>query len=197
MTISRARRHDILALLTVVIVIVLDLWTKVLVVTRLSPPESKAPIPLIGQYLTIYYLQNRGAAFGLFANSITLVVLIAFAIGVVAYLYYRILNTGPFAYKIVFGMIIGGAIGNLISRVQYGGSVVDFIFFRIPEINYRFAVFNIADASISVGIFLFFVFVLFGGLRRPAGRDKNVQQPATPPTSSGGTLRPTEHDAQS
>jgi signal peptidase II len=194
-TAKRARVYDALAVLTVIIVITLDQWTKYLVVENLSPPESKPAIPLIGQYLVIYYIQNRGVAFGLFANTIFLALLIIVAIGVIAYLYLRMLNSGPLAFKLIFGMIIGGALGNLLDRVHNGGYVVDFIFFRIPEIHYHFAIFNIADACISVGVFLLFVFILFGGLRR-TGEDGTTQQ-SNPPTPNSGTLRSREQDVQS
>ena len=190
MVAKRARLYDGLALLTVLIVIGLDQWTKALVVQRLSPPKSQPPIPLIGEYLTIFYVQNNGAAFSMFANSTILIVLIAVAIAIVAYLYYRILNSGSLAYKIIFGMIIGGAIGNLIDRAMHGGYVVDFVFFRIPEIGYRFAIFNIADASISVGVFLLFVMTVASSLRRSNNAPrKDTKQPLNP---SSSTIQPGE-----
>jgi signal peptidase II len=194
-TARRARLYDVLALLTVIVVVVLDQWTKALVVAHLSPPGSKPLIPLVGKYLVIDYIQNRGAAFGLFANNAILVVLIAIAIGVVSYLYIRMLNSGPLFYKIIFGMIIGGALGNLIDRARHSGYVVDFISFRIPEINYYFAIFNIADACISVGVFLLFLLVLFGGFHRVGDSGKKREE-APPHTASSGTLRRTEQDAQ-
>ncbi len=166
MTARRARIYDVFALLVALVVIGLDQWTKALVVAYLSPPETKSPIPLIGKYLVVYYIQNRGAAFGLFKNSALLIVLILIAVCVIAYLYVRMLNSGPIIYKLVFGMIIGGASGNLIDRISHSGYVVDFISFRIPEINYYFAIFNIADACISVGVFLLFFLIMFGGLPR-------------------------------
>lgn len=197
MTARRARLYDTLALLTIIAVVVFDQWTKALVVANLSPAESKPPIPLLGNYLVIYYIQNRGAAFGMFfSNPLFLSVLIAAAIVVVAYLYLRMLNNGPLVYKIVFGMIIGGAIGNLLDRAHNGGYVTDFISFRIPEIHFYFAIFNIADACISVGVFLLFVLILFGGLNRSPDASKPTQPSANSSTSSG-TLRPTEQDAQS
>ena len=58
MTVKRARVNDALALLIVIVVITLDQWTKALVVANLSPPETRSPIPVIGDYLTIYYIQN-------------------------------------------------------------------------------------------------------------------------------------------
>ena len=189
----RARIYDALALLVAIVVIVLDQWTKSLVVQYLSPPMSKPPIPVVGNYLTIFYIQNSGAAFGLFANNIALAALIVGAICVIAYLYVRTL---------IFGMIIGGAVGNLLDRAMRGGYVVDFIFFRIPEINYHFAIFNLADASISVGVFLLFLFILLGNLRKTGGAsDKSelgeemVKGPSAANQQSG-TLRSTEQDAQ-
>jgi signal peptidase II len=200
---KRARIYDVLAFLTVIIVIALDQWTKALVVQYLSPAESKPPIPLIGDYLTIYYIQNSGAAFGLFKNNIALVVLIAAAVCVIAYLYARMLNTAPLVYKLIFGMIIGGAAGNLIDRAIRGGYVVDYIYFRIPQIDYRFAIFNLADASISVGVFLLFLFVVLGGLRKAGGSkekseaEKDTLKQPLPPGQHSASLRSTEQDAQS
>ena len=198
----RARIYDALALLTAIIVIVLDQWTKALVVQYLSPPASKAPIPLLGNYLTIFYIQNSGAAFGLFANTIALAALIASAVCIITYLYVRTLNSAPLAYKLIFGMIIGGAVGNLVDRAIRGGFVVDFIYFRIPEINYHFAVFNLADASISVGVFLLFLFILLGGLHKTGQANEKskpgeeaVKGPISP-TQQSGTLRTREQDAQ-
>ena len=175
MTIKRARIYDALALLVVIVVIALDQWTKALVVANLSPPETRSPVPIIGDYLTIYYIQNSGAAFSLLANNIVLAVLIGVAICVIVYLYARMFNTGPLAFKLIFGLIIGGAVGNLIDRVIHDGYVVDFIFFRIPQIGYHFAIFNIADASISVGVVLLFLFILLGGLRK-SGDAMNKQK---------------------
>ncbi|HEY7420010.1 MAG TPA: signal peptidase II [Ktedonobacteraceae bacterium] len=192
MTIRRARLYDIIALCTALAVIVLDQWTKALVVANLSPAGSKNPISLIGEYLVIYYIQNKGAAFGMFfSNSVMLAALITVAIVVVAYLYLRLLNRGPLIYKIVFGLIIGGAVGNLIDRAQHSGYVVDFLSFRIPQLNFYFAIFNIADACISIGVCLLFILVLLGGFRRSA--DAQQQSQSTVPS---GSLRPTEQDAQ-
>jgi signal peptidase II len=198
----RARLYDALALLTVIIVVALDQWTKALVVQYLIPPVDGPVVPLIGPYLSLRYIQNRGAAFGMFANNVALTALIGAAICVVAYLYIRMLNTGSLAYKLIFGMIIGGAAGNLLDRAIHGGYVVDFIWFRIPEIGYQFAIFNLADASISVGVFLLVVFLLVGGLQR--GEDthakdkdeweKDAMKKAVSPTSQSGSPRSQEQD---
>jgi len=203
LTVKRARIYDVLALLVVILVIALDQWTKALVVANLSPPETRSPIPIIGDYLTIYYIQNSGAAFSLLANNIVLAVLIGVAICVIAYLYARIFNTGPLAFKLIFGLIIGGAAGNLIDRAIRGGYVVDFIFFRIPQIGYHFAIFNIADASISIGVVLLFLFILLGGLRKSVdARNKqeavdDTARSTLPRKEQNSSLPQTEQDVQS
>jgi len=203
LTVKRARIYDVLALLVVILVIALDQWTKALVVANLSPPETRSPIPIIGDYLTIYYIQNSGAAFSLLANNIVLAVLIGVAICVIAYLYARIFNTGPLAFKLIFGLIIGGAAGNLIDRAIRGGYVVDFIFFRIPQIGYHFAIFNIADASISIGVVLLFLFILLGGLRKSVNaRNKqeavdDTARSTLPRKEQNSSLPQTEQDVQS
>jgi signal peptidase II len=179
---KRFRLYDAAALLIVVAIILLDQWTKALVVEHLSPPESKPPIPLIGQYLVIYYIQNRGAAFGLLSNSIFLAALIVAAIGVVSYLYLRLLNSGPPVFKLIFGMIIGGALGNLLDRAHNSGFVVDFISFRIPQIGFYFAIFNVADACITVGVFLLFLGIVLGGLRH--GQQEEGAKKVSPTTKS-------------
>lgn len=211
MTIRRARIFDALALLTVIIVVVLDQLTKALVVQHLGPPGIRQPISLIGDYLVLFYIRNNGAAFSLFDNnSIALVVLIIAAIAIITYLYLRMLNSGPLAYKLIFGMIIGGALSNLIDRARHSGYVVDFISFRIPQIGFYFAIFNLADAAISVGVFLLFITVLFGGLRWSGETQKSVgtqkiddnqaAKLSSQPTASatnGTVSRPKEQDAQS
>ena len=165
-SVGKLRLYDLAALLTVIIIIALDQWTKSLVVSNMKEFQEIV-LPGIGRYLSLQYFRNSGAAFSSFNTSpIFLTILILAAIGVVAYLYIRMWNTGTLGYKLVFGMIIGGALGNLIDRAVRGGSVVDFIYFHIYEIGFKFAIFNLADASISVGVCLLFILVLFSGMQR-------------------------------
>jgi signal peptidase II len=189
--VRRARLYDLIAFIAAAVVISVDQWAKSLIVANFSPEGSKPAIPLVGPYLSITYLMNRGAAFSSFQdNGLILTVLIAIAIVVVAILYLRMVNSGPLAYKFTFGLIIGGAIGNLIDRAHYGGSVVDFIAFRVPGF-FNFAVFNFADASISVGVVLLFLFVFFSG-RKSKGAEAQAEVSST----ASGALRTGEQDAQ-
>jgi signal peptidase II len=200
----RARIYDALALLTAIFVIVLDQLTKAWVVENLSPSffEPGPRISLIGDYLILYYIKNNGAAFSLFANSMVLVLLIAVAIGVIAYLYIRNINTSGLWYKLIFGLIIGGALSNLIDRVLHGGYVVDFISFNVPQFNFHFAIFNLADAAISIGVVLLFITLLFESVLKPdeaVKKDQARQETSLipPPSTSGEVLQSSkEHDAQ-
>ena len=180
MSTKRARLYDVFALLIVVIVVALDQWTKNLVVRNLRI-GNEVPFPLVGHYLVLQYIQNNGAAFSLLQGSLVLALLIGVAIVVVATLYLRILNSGSLLLKLVFGLIIGGAFGNLLDRLIHGGYVVDFVSFRIPEIGYKFAIFNVADACISVGVFLLLATVLLGGWGRNSA---SAAKSSAIPTSS-------------
>lgn len=180
MSAKRARLYDVFALLTVIIVIALDQWTKSLVLSHFKI-GSEVPFPLVGRYLVLEYTRNNGAAFSIFQGSLVLALLIGIAIIVVAILYLRMLNSGSLIFKLVFGLIIGGAFGNLIDRLVHSGYVVDFVSFRIPEIGYKFAIFNVADACISVGVLLLLVLVLFGGWGRNA---PSARKSDTVPTAS-------------
>jgi len=198
----RARVYDALAFLAAILVLVLDQWTKAWVVTNLSPSYFGPRISLIGDYLTLYYIRNNGAAFSLFANSIVLVLLIVVAIGVIAYLYVRNINTRSLWYKLIFGLIIGGALSNLIDRVRHGGYVVDFVSFNIPQLNFHFAIFNLADAAISVGVILLFVTLLFGSVLKPEEATEKAQAEQEtsliPPSATGSEVLQSskENDAQ-
>ena len=177
----RARIYDALALVTAIIVITIDQWTKSLVVSHLGPPDLGPLVPLVGQYLVLYYIRNTGAAFSMFdTNGPVLLVLIAVAVAVIAYLYIRMLNSGSMLSKLIFGLIIGGATGNLLDRF-FHGSVVDFIWFRIPQINYSFAIFNIADSAISIGVVLLFCTLLLSSLRSKP-KAETADQPAASKT---------------
>ena len=196
MTASRARIYDACALLTAVLIATLDQWTKALVVSHLSPPDFGPQIPIINPYLMLYYITNKGAAFSMFdSNGFILLILITLAVVVIAFFYARMLNSGPLLYKLIFGMIIGGAAGNLLDRLTHG-SVVDFIWFRIPQIGFSFAVFNLADAAISVGVVLLFLVLLFGGRSTKHAGDKQDQQLETTPQNEPLSASVKEHDAQ-
>ncbi len=163
-------------------VVILDQFTKILIKGIVIPGLNffyegmflGQSIPVIGDFLRLTYVENAGMAFGLeVANRPILMVVTAVAIIFLFYYLYTIRNE-RYLNRLPFALILGGAIGNFIDRTFYGvifgegplfyGRVVDFIdvdFFDINIFGYqmnRWAVFNIADASVTVGLVLMMLF---------------------------------------
>jgi signal peptidase II len=157
---TTARKRDLIMVLAGLFVIVLDQLTKKWIVQYFVVPNGRDPIPLLGPFLELAYVQNSGVAFSLLSSDSIKFLFIAIAIAVIGYLYWRNRENGSLLLKFSFGLVVGGAIGNLIDRFRLG-YVVDFIHFHIPNV-FEFAVFNVADSAISVGVVLL-AFLLWQG----------------------------------
>ena len=114
-------------------------------------------IEVIPNFLSFSYLENRGAAFGIFQNKLVILVLVT--AGVLVGLVYYLVKYKPKSklLRVSFAMIISGAIGNLIDRVGYN-YVVDFILVHYKEHN--FPTFNVADMFVVVGTILLALCIL-------------------------------------
>ena len=111
-------------------------------------------IEIIPDYFYIVHVGNWGAAFGQFQGFGWLFVSLAFVfLGAIA-VFRKFFELGRPFMQFTFGLIVGGIIGNLIDRI-WQGFVTDFILNVIPIINYEWPVYNIADAGIVVGFFLY------------------------------------------
>ena len=144
-TLGSPRRVAWIAVVAVA-VFVLDRLAKDAIVASLAPGESRA---IIGETVRLTHVQNTGAAFGLLPErSTVLSVLSVFAVAVIL-LYYRRLRTDSPLVATTLGLQLGGAFGNLLDRVRQG-YVVDFIDVGVDR--FRWWAFNVADASIVVGI---------------------------------------------
>ena len=132
-----------------------DQLTKFLAVKNL---KNKADIPLIPNVLYFQYLENRGAAFGIFQDQkIFLVVLTSLILVGVCYVLWKIPADKKYIFlKLLCFLITAGGIGNLIDRIRLD-YVIDFIYFAPID----FPVFNVADIYVSVGMVLLFIVVLF------------------------------------
>jgi signal peptidase II len=187
---TTARKRDLVMILAGLFVILLDQLTKRWVVQYFVYPDNfKQPIPLLGPFLELAYVRNSGVAFSLLPGDSIKFLFIALAIGVIAYLYWRNRDNGSLLLKFSFGLVVGGAIGNLIDRFRVG-YVVDFIHFHIPGV-FDFAVFNIADSAISIGVVLL-AFLLWQGASSEAKEvDKGAPTViATDPPSSSQPSAP-------
>ena len=135
--------------LVALVVIAADQISKALVVRKWPLPQT-GEVELIGQWLALTYVRNEGVAFGLFQGmpqffTATSLLIVAGAI----YYYLRHLDARDRWAPLIFGLIVGGALGNVIDRLRFG-YVVDFI----KTLGGRFPVFNLADSSVVVGVCL-------------------------------------------
>jgi signal peptidase II len=122
-------------------VIALDQLTKWLIRLSLDPGHSWPE----GWHVRIVHFTNTGAAFGILQDSGPLLVITSL-LGVVAILIY-LFNPG-FAHPLMrlgLGLMLGGALGNLIDRLRTG-EVVDFL--KVPQ----WPAFNVADSAITIGV---------------------------------------------
>lgn len=140
------------------ILVALDQYTKYLAYTKLRPIEN---IYVIKGVLNLTYVENRGAAFGLFHGARPFFVV--FTIVVLIYLihyYINLPNTKINKFvKISIVLISAGAIGNLIDRIR-NGFVVDFLNATLIKFM-NFPVFNLADIYVVVGTFLLAILLMF------------------------------------
>ena len=123
--------------------IALDQLTKLLAVKFLMPIKT---FPIIEGVIHLTYVENRGAAFGMLADSrwVFMIISTVAILGMIAFLFSGMSQNT--LYDISIAIIISGGIGNMIDRVAIG-AVVDFIDFRIID----FAIFNGADSFVCVG----------------------------------------------
>jgi signal peptidase II len=184
---SALRARDLFTLVVGLVVIIVDQLTKAWIVNYFGVVGGRPPIPILGQYLTLQYLQNTGVAFSMFSNSDIKFILIVIALGVVCYMYWRFRASASLWLLLGFALVIGGAVGNLLDRITHK-YVVDFIYFQIPQDNFSFAVFNMADSAISIGVILIAVTLY---LTR-----ETFLAPAEPPTSYSSSVKALKDDSE-
>ncbi len=126
------------------LVLALDQWTKSLVRQNLAIGEQWAPWDWLYPYARIVHWTNRGAAFGIFQRGSAFFTVLAFIVGILILYYFPRVSWRDWSLKVAMMLQFGGALGNLTDRLLRG-HVTDFISVG------SFAVFNVADASISIG----------------------------------------------
>jgi signal peptidase II len=145
-----------------VAIVVVDQATKALVTGALQPGESR---PIIDDLLRIVFSQNSGALFGLFKDNAAMFGVVSLGvIGLIVAYHGR--SGGSTYMTVTLGLLLGGAIGNMLDRLRLG-YVVDFVDGGIGTV--RWYTFNVADAAISVAILLLFLAALRPSLAEPAG----------------------------
>ena len=158
------------------LIIALDQWTKWLV--RENIPFGGTWLPegwdWLSPYARVVHWQNSGAAFGIFQNGNAVFSVLATIVIIVIFYYYPQVDPADWSLRIAMGMQMAGAAGNLIDRLMHQ-EVTDFISVG------TFPVWNVADASITVGVG---VLLLGVWLKEMAEKRKHASQSAISQQSS-------------
>ena len=137
-----------LGALVVLITIFLDQLTKWWVVNLMMTPPK---IIQVTNFFDLVLVYNRGVSFGIFNNSPDWVgvVLILFAFLISIGLAFWIWHADGKLLSCALALVVGGAVGNVLDRIQFG-AVVDFLDFHVW--GWHWPAFNVADAAITIGV---------------------------------------------
>lgn len=136
-------------------VLILDQFTKAYIVKTMSVGDSYSVIP---GFLNITSHRNTGAAWGILSGKMGFFFLVTIIVlGLLTYFYIKEAR-GHFWMQMAISLLFAGALGNFIDRIK-NGEVVDFIDTYI--FGYDFPIFNVADSSLTVGVILILILLLF------------------------------------
>lgn len=163
-------------------VVLLDQVSKWIIVRTLGPDQHGHQREIIPAVLGFHYVENTGAAFGIFRGQMVLLTIMATLVVVgIIIIYRRVPDPGPWM-MVSLGLLLGGALGNLIDRFRLG-YVVDFVSVSVwPK-------FNVADSAITIGVVVIGWSILFGkGMW--AGEPTDADEKSAPAESSGSAPEP-------
>ena len=148
----KLKKFDIYSFFLILVIFCLDRLSKIYVIKLIEVNEKEL---FLNNFLNITLNWNRGIGFGLLSFDATTMyhLISALILLIIIYLIYLMVMSDNIG-KFIIALIIGGAVGNLFDRLTYF-AVPDFIDFHIE--NYHWFTFNVADISISVGIFLMII----------------------------------------
>lgn len=138
------------------LIILLDQIVKLLITHNLVVGES---IKIINNFFYITYVNNSGAAWSILTGNRILLIVITLLVLFIIYKYLIKDKKLQKIEQIIYGLLVGGVIGNLIDRVVRG-YVIDYLDFYI--FNYDYPIFNIADAAIVIAVVLLIYLIIKG-----------------------------------
>jgi signal peptidase II len=153
------KKKYVILLIVFCILLALDQATKLVIEHSFSMHEIREVIP---GFFTITHVQNTGAAFGLLAalpGTAAIFVIISLIAIALILTYFRWIKTEEVWTPLCLSLVLTGAVGNLIDRFRLGG-VVDFLDFQYK--GWHWPAFNVADASITIGVILLAIKILWG-----------------------------------
>lgn len=140
-----------IVVLTAGVVVALDRWTKEIIRDSMPLYSSTTPIPALEGYLSFQHVNNYGAAFGIFQGGRIFFTVVAFAVSIgIVYYAIRHLPVSERFIRLLLGLEMGGALGNVIDRIEQG-YVTDFIVTGIPGFYY-IPNWNVADSAVVGGV---------------------------------------------
>jgi signal peptidase II len=148
-----ARKSVIYSLLIALITIIVDQVTKYIVIEKFTQLELKQLI--VNDYFNLVLVWNKGISFGLFNGyDYSNYIFLLLSSAIIVFLLYWLLQTKKYLEFLGLGLIIGGAIGNILDRMLHE-AVADFLQFHYETCYWP--AFNIADSAIFAGVILLFV----------------------------------------
>ena len=145
-------------------IVLVDQLTKAWLTSFLAPGES---VDVIGDLVRLVHGQNNGGLFGLFSGQALPFAIVSLVVVALIVAYHARSGRNPYL-SVTLGLLLGGALGNLVDRVRLG-YVVDFVDAGLGDL--RWYTFNIADAAISVAILLLLAASLWPSVARRASGD--------------------------
>jgi signal peptidase II len=156
---AELRRHWTQPVLVALFVVILDQISKARILEVLGTVEGSS-LPLLGTWLSFTFVKNTGVAFGLFRGIPHFFTVTSVLISLGAIYFYRFhLPNDRRWVQVSVGLIVGGAIGNIIDRLRYS-YVVDFV-----HVSWFPGIFNLADSAITIGVIMLAGYLLLTGER--------------------------------
>jgi signal peptidase II len=167
-----------LILIVAALVIAVDQLSKYAVTVALPVGGAWSPLPGENPVIRIIHIYNTGVTFGLFKDLGVVSIVIALLVTGMIIFYSRILRNDQRLTCVALGLMLGGAIGNMIDRIRLG-HVIDFIDAGIGPMRWYTS--NLADVSLVLGVILLGIALFVDDRRgRKKARVKEVPASQTP-----------------
>jgi signal peptidase II len=160
-----------LLILFAAIMVTLDQWTKAWVRANVPLGADWLPDSLawLMPYARVRYTINSGAAFGMFQQGGWIFAILAVIVSIMIISYFPSTSRRDWWLRLALGLQLGGAVGNLVDRIRFG-PVTDFISLG------SFAIFNVADSCITVGVTILILGVWL--MERKQKKEKQAEAPS-------------------
>ena len=148
LTAAPSRLLDPLFLSTGAVIFVADQVTKSVILSTLGSTGPRS-VEVLGDYVRLSFVTNSGSAFGLVQNSSGVIAMISLLVVPALFFSRAFLSDPGFLVRLCLGLLVGGALGNLVDRLRLG-YVIDFVDVGIGHL--RWPAFNVADSAFVVGV---------------------------------------------